>query len=63
MKLLRNLTDTPAPLSLLSQYLPKQWEEIRAGRLLNDPVKLIHSRILQVIDNYAYACGMKVPCP
>ena len=58
-KLLRNLTASPAPLSLLSQYLPKQWEEIRAGNLLNDPVKLIHSRILEVIDNYAYACGMK----
>ena len=57
--LVRNLTASPAPLSLLSQYLPKQWEEIRAGQLLNDPVKLIHSKILEVIDKYAYACGMK----
>jgi len=57
--LVRNLTASPAPLSLLSQYLPKQWEEIRAGQLVYDPVKLIHSKILEVIDNYAYACGMK----
>jgi D-tagatose-1,6-bisphosphate aldolase subunit GatZ/KbaZ len=62
-KLLSNLAETPVPLSLLSQYLPKQWEEIRAGQLLHDPVKLIHSRILEVIDNYAYACGMKAACP
>jgi D-tagatose-1,6-bisphosphate aldolase subunit GatZ/KbaZ len=61
-KLLSNLAETPVPLSLLSQYLPKQWEEIRAGQLLHDPVKLIHSRILEVIDNYAYACGMKAAC-
>jgi len=62
-RLLRNLTDTPPPLSLLSQYLPKQWKAIRAEKLLNDPVKLIHSRILEVIDNYAYACGMKAAYP
>ena len=62
-RLLGNLAEYPAPLSLLSQYLPKQWEEIRAEKLLNDPVKLIHSRILEVIDNYAYACGMKAAGP
>jgi len=62
-RLLENLAEYPAPLSLLSQYLPKQWEEIRAEKLLNDPVKLIHSWILEVIDNYAYACGMKAACP
>ena len=62
-KLLSNLTETPAPLSVLSQYMPKQSEEIGAGKLSNDPVKLVHSRILEVIDNYAYACGMKAACP
>jgi D-tagatose-1,6-bisphosphate aldolase subunit GatZ/KbaZ len=62
-KLLSNLTETPAPLSVLSQYMPKQSEDIRAGKLSNDPVKLLHSRILEVIDNYAYACGMKAACP
>jgi D-tagatose-1,6-bisphosphate aldolase subunit GatZ/KbaZ len=62
-RLLGNLAEYPAPLSLLSQYLPKQWEEIRAEKLLNDPVKLIHSWILEVIDDYAYACGMKAACP
>jgi D-tagatose-1,6-bisphosphate aldolase subunit GatZ/KbaZ len=62
-KLLGNLTKSPAPLSLLSQYMPKQWQEIRAGNLSNDPVKLVHSRILEVINNYAYACGMEVAGP
>ncbi len=59
-RLVENLTAAPAPLSLLSQYMPEQSEEIRSGRLENDPVKLIQSKILRVIDNYAYACGMKV---
>jgi D-tagatose-1,6-bisphosphate aldolase subunit GatZ/KbaZ len=62
-QLLGNLTKYPAPLSLLSQYLPQQWEQIRSGKLPNDPVQLIHSRILEVIDNYAYACGMKAARP
>ena len=62
-RLFDNLTKYPVPLSLLSQYLPKQWEEIRSGKLSNDPAKLIHSRILEVIDNYAYACGMKAARP
>jgi D-tagatose-1,6-bisphosphate aldolase subunit GatZ/KbaZ len=62
-RLLRNLAENPAPLSLLSQYLPKQWEEIRAGRLANDPANLIHRRIMEVMDDYAYACGKKSTCP
>jgi D-tagatose-1,6-bisphosphate aldolase subunit GatZ/KbaZ len=61
--LIGNLTAFPAPQTILSQYLPKQWEEVRAGRLANDPVKLIHSRILEVMDIYAYACGTKAACP
>jgi len=60
-RLLANLTASPAPVSLLSQHLPNQSEAVRAGKMANHPVNLIHSKILEVIDRYAFACGMKAP--
>jgi len=57
-RLLTNLTAHPAPLSLLSQYLPEQSEALRAGAIPNNPVALIHNKILGVINHYAQACGM-----
>ncbi|HKN23245.1 MAG TPA: class II D-tagatose-bisphosphate aldolase, non-catalytic subunit [Candidatus Acidoferrum sp.] len=57
-RLLNNLTAHPAPESLVSQYLPKQCEAIREGRLENQPRELIRGKILEVLDIYAYACGM-----
>ena len=35
--LMANLADQPLPLSLVSQYLPRQYEQIRSGRLKNHP--------------------------
>jgi D-tagatose-1,6-bisphosphate aldolase subunit GatZ/KbaZ len=58
-RLIGNLTTHPAPTSLLSQFLPRQSEAVRAGELLNQPAALIHHHILHVIDQYAYACGMR----
>jgi D-tagatose-1,6-bisphosphate aldolase subunit GatZ/KbaZ len=57
-QLLANLTAHPAPVSMLSQYLPDQGEALRAGAIANDPIALIHSKILHVIDHYARACEM-----
>jgi D-tagatose-1,6-bisphosphate aldolase subunit GatZ/KbaZ len=57
--LVDNLTANPAPLSLLSQFLPRQADEIRAGRLANRPEELIRHKVLEVIDPYAFACGMR----
>jgi len=56
-RLLANLTAHPAPVSLLSQYLPDQSAAVRGGSLSNDPVSLIQHKILEVIDHYAQACG------
>ena len=58
-RLLANLTAHPAPVSLLSQYLPAQGEEMRSGKLRNLPLDLIRSKIMQVMDHYAFACGMR----
>ena len=56
-RLLANLNAHPAPASLLSQYLPNQSAALRAGVVSNHPVELIHSKIMEALDQYAYACG------
>lgn len=58
-RLIANLHSNPAPISLISQYLPTQAGQIRDGRLRNEPLELIQSKILEVLDGYAFACGMK----
>jgi D-tagatose-1,6-bisphosphate aldolase subunit GatZ/KbaZ len=56
-RLIDNLSAHPAPSSVISQYLPSQCARIRAGTLSNHPIDLIRSKILEVIDLYAAACG------
>lgn len=58
-RLLHNLLDHPVPLSLLSQFLPAQYQAVRSGKLRNHPLDLIHHKVLEVIDLYAEACGMR----
>lgn len=58
-RLVENMTLYPAPVSLLSQYLPSQSEAVRAEMIANRPGELIRHKILEVIDHYANACGMK----
>ncbi|HXZ39165.1 MAG TPA: class II D-tagatose-bisphosphate aldolase, non-catalytic subunit [Terriglobales bacterium] len=60
-RLLANLTAHPAPVSLLSQYLPEQSAALRARAIANDPIALIHNKVLEVINHYADACGMSAP--
>jgi D-tagatose-1,6-bisphosphate aldolase subunit GatZ/KbaZ len=57
-RLITNLATYPAPVSLLSQYLPVQCEEVRAGKVKNHPLDLIRSKIMRVLDGYAIACGL-----
>ncbi len=57
LTLLNNLTAQPAPVPLVSQYLPKQCEAIREGRLKNQPREMIRAKILEVLEIYASACG------
>jgi D-tagatose-1,6-bisphosphate aldolase subunit GatZ/KbaZ len=58
-QLIDNLTAKAAPTSLLSQYLPNQAEAVRRGELENRPAELIRHKILEVLNQYAYACGMQ----
>lgn len=52
-KLLHNLAENPAPLTLLSQFLPVQYAKIRAGQLLNDARALVADKVGQVLEDYA----------
>jgi D-tagatose-1,6-bisphosphate aldolase subunit GatZ/KbaZ len=54
-RLLRNLSATPIPWSLLNQYAPDQAPRVRNGRLPNAPAALITDRISAVLADYAAA--------
>jgi len=56
-QLLKNLGDAPLPLSLLSEYMPFQYEKIRKGTLNNHPRSLLLDKIEDVLNIYAIACG------
>jgi D-tagatose-1,6-bisphosphate aldolase subunit GatZ/KbaZ len=55
--LLARLGGRPLPLTLLSQYLPRQFEAVRAGQLENDARALALAGVSQVLVHYAQACG------
>jgi D-tagatose-1,6-bisphosphate aldolase subunit GatZ/KbaZ len=54
--LLSNLKSHGMPLTLLSQYLPLQYAEVRAGTLANDPRELVINAVEQALQGYARAC-------
>jgi D-tagatose-1,6-bisphosphate aldolase subunit GatZ/KbaZ len=55
--LLARLTASGVPLSLISQYLPRQYAAIREGRLRNDPRELALDGVAQVLGHYDDACN------
>lgn len=55
--LIHNMTVLPPQLTLLSQYLPFEYEAIREGTLQASPLKIIQHRIRSVLHKYAAACG------
>jgi D-tagatose-1,6-bisphosphate aldolase subunit GatZ/KbaZ len=54
--LIANLGTRRIPLTLLSQYLPKQYAAIRAGSLRNDPRELLLDGVARVLRDYINAC-------
>ena len=44
------------PMTLISQYMPWQYEQIRAGRLANSALALLDSSVHRVLQQYAFAC-------
>jgi len=57
-RLIENLTARPVPLTLISQYLPLEYEAIRAEQIENQPQAIIRYHIQLVLRSYATACGM-----
>ena len=55
--MMKNLSIQSIPLSLLSQYLPVQFDAVRERRIQNTPADLIREKITDVIDKYSFACG------
>lgn len=57
--LLHNLGAQPIPLTLISQYLPWEYEAIRVGELQAIPEPIIEHHIQRVLRVYAAACALK----
>jgi D-tagatose-1,6-bisphosphate aldolase subunit GatZ/KbaZ len=57
-RLLHNLDLFSCPLTLLSQYLPIEYEAIRQGALQNHPAALIGHHIRRVLRIYGAACAV-----
>jgi D-tagatose-1,6-bisphosphate aldolase subunit GatZ/KbaZ len=55
-RLMYNLSAAPIPLSLLSQYLPEEYQQVRAGVLENNPTALARARVRRVLQTYNAAC-------
>ena len=54
--MLANLSQYPAPLTLLSQYLPLQYQAIRNGELANNPHEILIDSVSAVLRQYRHAC-------
>jgi D-tagatose-1,6-bisphosphate aldolase subunit GatZ/KbaZ len=56
-RLFANLSSWLIPLPLIGQYLPSEYEAIRAGSLQTEPRAIIQEHIRCVLRDYAGACG------
>jgi D-tagatose-1,6-bisphosphate aldolase subunit GatZ/KbaZ len=54
--MLANLARATPPLTLLSQYLPRQYEAVRSGRVRNTPNDLLKEGVAYVLRQYLSAC-------
>src|SRR6266498_3108699 len=55
--MMKNLSEKPLPLSLLSQFAPRQYEKIRKGEITATPESIILDHIGEVLLDYEAACS------
>lgn len=55
-RLVRNLSTTAIPESMLSLYLPAQYARVRSGEIASDPESLVVDKVKDVLRVYAAAC-------
>jgi D-tagatose-1,6-bisphosphate aldolase subunit GatZ/KbaZ len=60
-RLLYNFRSTNIPLTLISQYLPLEYDLIRMGELPASPERIIEHHIRRVLRIYADACAVSRP--
>ncbi|NLY29850.1 MAG: D-tagatose-bisphosphate aldolase, class II, non-catalytic subunit [Firmicutes bacterium] len=53
--LMANLSTTPIPITLISQYLPVQYKRIRAGLVKIEPEALVKDKIKEILEDYESA--------
>jgi D-tagatose-1,6-bisphosphate aldolase subunit GatZ/KbaZ len=58
-RLRSNLKTSSFPLTLVSQYLPQEYDAIRAGQIEQTAEAIIRHRIQLVLRVYAAACGIR----
>lgn len=56
-RLLANLSAVDIPMTLLSQFFPRQYARIRSGLLSKEPAHIILDHIDVVLSDYGDACG------
>jgi D-tagatose-1,6-bisphosphate aldolase subunit GatZ/KbaZ len=54
-RLIANLIAHPAPMTLLSQFMPAQYRAVRSGHIANRPEELIHHKIMEITGIYSAA--------
>jgi D-tagatose-1,6-bisphosphate aldolase subunit GatZ/KbaZ len=57
-RLLANLENQPLPATLISQFLPLEYEAARAGSHSTRPRDLVRGHIQPILRRYAKACGL-----
>ena len=53
----------PLPLTLLSQYLPRVYDGVRAGAVPNDVRSILREGVAHVLRDYAQACNQQATPP
>ena len=56
-RLLKNLGEKKLPPTLVSQFMPRQWEKVRSGQIRDTPEALIIDKVISVLEVYDLACG------
>lgn len=56
-KMISNLNEIEIPNTLISQYLPSQYQMVMENKIENNPESLIISKVREVLNTYYSACG------
>ncbi len=54
-KLVENISNVQIPLTLVSQFMPWAYDDLRSGKIKNNPDDFIVRRILNVLESYNFA--------